>query len=31
MGIDHTKDLYSRDGRPMRVVNKGEKVVNELF
>jgi uncharacterized protein (DUF1501 family) len=31
MGIDHTKDLYSRDGRPMRVVNKGEKVVSEVF
>lgn len=31
MGIDHTKDLYSRDGRPMRVVNKGEKMVNEVF
>jgi uncharacterized protein (DUF1501 family) len=31
LGIDYTKDLYSRDGRPMRVVSKGEKVVNELF
>ena len=31
LGIDHTKDLYSRDGRPMRVVSKGEKVINEVF
>ena len=31
LGIDYTKNLYSRDGRPMRIVDKGEKVVNELF
>lgn len=31
MGIDYTKDLYSRDGRPMRVVNKGEKLITEVF
>jgi uncharacterized protein (DUF1501 family) len=31
LGIDYTKDLYSREGRPMRVVAKGEKVISEVF
>ena len=29
--IDHTKEIYTPDGRPIRVVDKGEKVVKELF
>ena len=31
LGIDHKRNFYSRDGRPMRIVDKGEKVVQELF
>lgn len=31
LDIDYTKDVYTRDGRPIRVVDKGEKVVKELF
>jgi uncharacterized protein (DUF1501 family) len=31
LGIDYKKNFYSRDGRPMRIVDKNEKVVKELF
>ena len=31
LGIDYTKEFNTRDGRPIRVVDKGEKVVKELF
>jgi arylsulfatase A-like enzyme len=31
LDIDYTKDFRTRDGRPMRVVDKNEKVVKELF
>lgn len=31
LGIDHTQEFDTRSGRPMRVVAKGEKVINELF
>jgi hypothetical protein len=31
LGIDHDKNYYTRTGRPMRVVDKGEKIVKELF
>lgn len=31
LGIDYTKNFYSRDGRPMRLVDKGEQVIRELF
>ncbi|MDB5391208.1 MAG: hypothetical protein JWM11_6854 [Planctomycetaceae bacterium] len=29
--IDYTKEFHTAAGRPMRVVDKGEKVVSELF
>ena len=29
--FDYTKEFTTRDGRPIRVVDKGEKVVKELF
>ncbi|OAI55155.1 hypothetical protein AYO44_00120 [Planctomycetaceae bacterium SCGC AG-212-F19] len=31
LGIDYNKNFYTRDGRPMRIVDKGEKVVSQLF
>ena len=31
LGVDYKKNFYSRDGRPMRIVDKNEKVVKELF
>ncbi|MDB5339787.1 MAG: hypothetical protein JWN70_5406 [Planctomycetaceae bacterium] len=31
LGIDYTKELHTPAGRPMRVVDKGEKPVAELF
>ncbi|MFO0808759.1 MAG: DUF1501 domain-containing protein [Gemmataceae bacterium] len=31
LDIDTTKEFRTRDGRPMRVVDKGEKLVKELF
>jgi hypothetical protein len=31
LGIDYTKNFYTRDGRPMRIVDKNEKVVSQLF
>jgi hypothetical protein len=31
LGIDYNKNFYSRDGRPMRIVDKGEKVITQLF
>lgn len=31
LGINYQKNVYSRDKRPMRVVDKNEKVVKELF
>jgi hypothetical protein len=31
LDIDYTKEFTTRDGRPIRVVDKGEKVVKELF
>jgi hypothetical protein len=31
LDIDYNKNLYTRDGRPMRIVDKNEKVVKELF
>ena len=31
LGIEYKKNFYSRDGRPMRIVDKNEKVVKELF
>jgi arylsulfatase A-like enzyme len=31
LDIDFNKNFYTRDGRPMRIVDKGEKVVRELF
>jgi uncharacterized protein (DUF1501 family) len=31
LAIDYTSDFTTRDGRPIRVVEKGEKVVKELF
>ena len=31
LGIDYNKNFYTRDGRPMRIVDKNEKVVNQLF
>ena len=31
LGIDYEKEFHTRDGRPMRIVDKGEKVVKELF
>jgi uncharacterized protein (DUF1501 family) len=31
LDIDHTKEFRTKDGRPIRVVDKGEKVVTELF
>jgi uncharacterized protein (DUF1501 family) len=31
LDIDHNKQFYSTTGRPMRIVDKGEKVVNQLF
>jgi uncharacterized protein (DUF1501 family) len=31
LGIDYEKEFHTRDGRPMRVVDKGEKIVKELF
>jgi uncharacterized protein (DUF1501 family) len=31
LGIDYNKNLYSRDGRPMRIVDKNEKVIKELL
>ena len=31
LGIDYTKEFTTPTGRPMRTVDKGEKVVKELF
>jgi uncharacterized protein (DUF1501 family) len=31
LGIDHTKKNTTPDGRPIRVVGEGEKIVTELF
>ena len=31
LGIDYEKEFHTRDGRPMRIVDKNEKVVKELF
>jgi uncharacterized protein (DUF1501 family) len=31
LDIDYSKDFRTRDGRPMRVVDKNEKIVKELF
>lgn len=31
LDIDYTKNFHTRDGRPMRVVDKNEKLVKELF
>lgn len=31
LGINYEKNLYTRDARPIRIVDKGEKVVKELF
>jgi arylsulfatase A-like enzyme len=31
LGIDYTREFTTRLGRPMRVVDKGEKVITELF
>jgi uncharacterized protein (DUF1501 family) len=31
LGIDYAKEFTTPTGRPMRTVDKGEKVVNELF
>ncbi|HTK74821.1 MAG TPA: DUF1501 domain-containing protein [Gemmataceae bacterium] len=31
LDIDYKKEFHTRDGRPIRTVDKGEKVVKELF
>jgi uncharacterized protein (DUF1501 family) len=31
LDIDYEKNFYTKDGRPMRTVAKGEKVIKELF
>jgi uncharacterized protein (DUF1501 family) len=31
LGIDYTKQQNTREGRPIRIVDKGEKLVTELF
>jgi uncharacterized protein (DUF1501 family) len=31
LGIDYTKQLNTREGRPIRIVDKGEKPIVELF
>jgi uncharacterized protein (DUF1501 family) len=31
LGIDYTQDFHTRSGRPMRIVMKGEKLIDELF
>jgi uncharacterized protein (DUF1501 family) len=31
LGIDHTKEYDTRSGRPIRLVNKGETILKELF
>ena len=31
LGIDGNKNFTTRDGRPIRIVDKGEKVIKELF
>jgi len=31
VGVDYTKDLHTRSGRPIRIVDKGEKPLSELL
>ena len=31
LGIDYAKNLYTRDHRPMRIVDKNEKLIDQLF
>ena len=31
LDIDYKKEFHTRDGRPIRTVDKGEKLVKELF
>jgi uncharacterized protein (DUF1501 family) len=31
LGIDYTQDFHTRSGRPLRIVMKNEKPINELF